>query len=86
MTMNKIKCLPTYTTGFLVMSMELEQKSMVKIDLYNITGQFITTLESQMYPAGKNNVLADISQYPAGLYHIKFVSGTETVSCKISKH
>jgi hypothetical protein len=85
MLLNNIRCLPTITTGFLVLSMELMQTMPVQIDLYNLQGQRISSIDKQIFPAGNNKVMADISQNPAGMYFVRFSTDSETVSLKIVK-
>jgi len=86
MIFNKIRCFPEVTTGFLVLSMELQESATVAIDLYNMHGQKVMQIESQTYPAGTSRIIADISLNPAGMYLVRLRAGQETVTIKVMKN
>lgn len=86
MIINNIRCMPAVTTGFLVLSMELQESVPVAIDLYTLQGQKVTQIESQTFPAGSNRIIADISMNPAGMYLVRFSAGKEAVTFKVLKN
>ena len=85
MILNNIRCLPTVTTGFLVLSMDLLQTLPVQIDLFNLQGQRVTTIEKQIFHAGNNKIIADISQSPSGIYFVRFTIDSESIALKVIK-
>ncbi len=86
MIINNIRCMPAVTTGFLVLSMELQESVAVAIDLYTLQGQKVTQIESQTFPAGPNRIIADISMNPAGMYLVRFSAGLEAITFKVVKN
>ena len=47
---------------------ELPESGLVKVDVFSVTGQFITTLNSGFLPAGINSVVVDASSWSSGIY------------------
>ncbi len=61
---------PTTTIQF-----GLPEKSKVQITVYNITGEFVTTLANGEYPAGYHQVTFDASGLASGIYLYRFKAG-----------
>lgn len=86
MILNNIRCVPTVTTGFLILCMDLQESAPVQIGLYNLQGQKVSHIESQTYPAGQNRIIADISMSPPGMYLVRFSTNNEAITFKIVKN
>ena len=50
----------------------LPEASLVKLDIYSITGQKINTLVNGFVPAGNHNVIFDGSRIGSGIYLYRF--------------
>ncbi len=83
--LSSIRSKSTITRGNLIFDMDLQQSTFVQIDLYNSQGVYVTNIEKRNYTAGKNNVIADISQLPTGLYFVRFKVQNESFTFKILK-
>jgi photosystem II stability/assembly factor-like uncharacterized protein len=61
-----------------MISYELPFSTHVKITVYNITGQEITTLVNEEQHAGSQSVKIDMNNYPSGVYFYRLTAGTFT--------
>ena len=53
----------------------LPEKTFVEIELFNLIGEKIETIQSQNYPHGKHTIIYDRKHLPAGTYFYRLSSG-----------
>ncbi|MEX2573122.1 MAG: T9SS type A sorting domain-containing protein [Balneolaceae bacterium] len=53
---------------------DLPEPQQVRMDLYSITGQHISTLTDRQYPAGRHMIELNASSLASGIYFYRFVS------------
>ena len=70
---------PTITIDF-----SLQKKSQVKIDIYDINGLFISTLENSYIENGTHRYVWDASSYASGIYLIKLTQNNTQIVRRIS--
>ena len=64
-------------------SFDLPRASAVRIDVFNITGQKVTTLIEDYLGAGSHTVTFDGSKLASGVYHYRLIAGDHTESKKM---
>lgn len=74
---------PNPSIGQIKLSYQLKTKAPVKINLFDITGQLIRTLENGSQHSGRYNVSYDISNLPNGIYIATLEAGNQKSSTKI---
>lgn len=67
-----LQLLPNPTTTTTQIAFQLEQAAAVKVEIYNINGQLVTTIAEQRKTAGKNLISID-NQLVTGTYLVKLV-------------
>jgi hypothetical protein len=65
---------------------QLNDNAHVQIDIYNITGKFVSQVLDESYPAGKHSVKWNAASYPRGVYFIRLSTEghTETMKCVLN--
>jgi flagellar hook assembly protein FlgD len=56
-------------------SFNLPENSNVHIEIYNVLGQKVDSINLKHLPSGKHTVLWDGSEYPSGVYLYKISAG-----------
>lgn len=82
----RLAVMPNPVFSDAVISFELKERSQFEINIYDITGKCIYSVEQRQHAAGLQNLkLNDISaQLGAGLYFISLSAGKQKASCKFS--
>ena len=62
---------------------EQENTTNIKIDIYDIEGNFINTVTNMSYPQGKHSIQWDASTYPSGIYIYFLSSENDRLSGKM---
>jgi hypothetical protein len=63
--------LPNPATHLAALTFELSETSKVEIQVFNILGDLLFNLESNVYNKGNNSVILKVEDYPVGTYLIK---------------
>jgi hypothetical protein len=63
----------------------LDTESLVKIELYDLTGKLLHQLAAQYITSGDNLLQLDVRHFSTGLYIAKTISGDKTYYTKLSK-
>ena len=69
---------PTTTLEF-----ELATDGLVKLNIYNLAGQFMTTAFNQQKPAGRYRVQINAENWPSGIYFARLRSGGKVLTRKM---
>ncbi|PKP21387.1 MAG: hypothetical protein CVU05_06890 [Bacteroidetes bacterium HGW-Bacteroidetes-21] len=79
---NQFEIFPNPASSVLNISMELKENNHVTIELYDISGRKIMTLNNSDLYSGKQTLSFDISAIPAGLYICKIMAGENILESK----
>jgi len=66
-------------------SFQLDQSSDVKLEIYNMNGQLITTLKDQVLETGNHEVIFDANALPSGIYTYVLRAGNHVENGKMIK-
>jgi photosystem II stability/assembly factor-like uncharacterized protein len=66
-----------------VIGYELQTGGIVKIDIFNIQGELVSSLENVYRPAGYHDVLWDAQNMPSGVYFYRLTAGSKSISKKM---
>ena len=69
---------PNPAMGQSVLKFSLAEESILSLQLYNSLGDLILQLNESKYGAGTHQIQFDVSNYPAGVYHLK-VTGVKDI-------
>lgn len=64
-------------------SLDLEKSKNVTITLFDMVGHKVTTIASEQYSAGKNEIKYDASSLPKGMYFIQITDGKNSSTMKM---
>ena len=67
-----------------IVNFSLPFRSIVKIDLYSLLGEKISTLVESQFAEGDNSLSLNLSAYTSGIYLLNFRSGSYSKTVKIS--
>jgi len=67
-----------------IVRFSLPVRSFVKIELYTLLGERISTLAEKQFEAGENFVLINLSDYASGIYLLNITSASVAKTMKIS--
>jgi photosystem II stability/assembly factor-like uncharacterized protein len=80
---DKFNIYPNPASTFATISFETDQNSMVNIEVYDITGRNIMSVNPEMKQAGSHLSELNISSLKQGLYYVVLKSGGKTASAKL---
>ena len=80
---NAIRYSPNPASGQAVVTISLEQPDHVAMELYDLTGRQVFKNRTAMLPAGKQEIVLDVSGYPAGIYTSRIQVGNKILTGKI---
>jgi len=66
---------PNPFNAFTLIKYELPQQSYVRIDIYDILGRNIVTIQDGLQPAGKHQIVWDAEGYSSGIYFYQLQAG-----------
>ncbi len=66
------------------MGFNVKQESVVKIQLYSMTGELLAVVHESMMNSGVHEIIYDLSAYDPGLYLIRFTTGEQRVYRKLN--
>jgi hypothetical protein len=81
----KLKTYPNPTTDNTTLTFNLEKTSNVVVQVYNISGVLVKTIQSKNVEAGAQTLTVDGSDLQNGTYIVKFVAGKQTETVKFIK-
>jgi len=67
-----------------MISFELTQASDVRLDVFNVMGQRVSTLVNNDMQPGHHSIEWDASNYSSGVYFAKLVSGENSTTIRMS--
>ncbi len=70
-------------SGIAIISYNLAKASSVQIDLFDIQGRKLNTIEEGNKQAGTYTYQYDCSYLPGGIYFVKFMAGTQVIQRKL---
>jgi hypothetical protein len=76
---------PNPTNGVANLNFQSPSMDSAEISVYNNVGQLMQIISNFQTYKGKNQTELDLSQYPAGLYHIRIKQGDETQTQRLQK-
>jgi len=76
---------PNPTTETITLQMQLSQSENIKIEIYNINGQLLRTLDNGMLPAGVNYIALPVSTLASGTYFVTLSTAKERFTKKFIK-
>ncbi len=76
---------PNPAQSQLTIEFELAETKNVSIEIRNILGQTVTTINNRVFPYGKNKIEIDVSEFSKGLYFIQLQRENKIVSKKFVK-
>ena len=65
-------------------SFNLTEKETVAIDIYNIIGEKVLSIENESYQAGKHQIQVNAENLSSGMYFVKLTAGKYSSTQKIS--
>ncbi|NQV17558.1 MAG: DUF362 domain-containing protein [Armatimonadetes bacterium] len=74
--------LPTHNVTNIHFSLTLNQN--VKLDIYNVKGQKITSLTDKFMAKGSHNIVWNVKNVSSGVYFVKLKAGTSSVTRKLT--
>lgn len=72
-----IKLSPNPFTDAIKIDIELDKKYLVSVKLYNLEGQFITTIVDKLMPSGNHTLTDDLSHLDSGIYLLEIKIGNK---------
>ena len=83
----KSRVLTSYPNPFnatTTISYTLPEPALVKIKIYNVLGQLVTTLVDEQKQAGTHSVKFDASQLASGVYYYRLTAGSYAETRKLN--
>lgn len=80
-----VKAYPSPVVNNLTISIDLSKSEELTLDIYNLIGENIYSLNKAMYSSGKNTIQVDFSDFPGGAYFVKVFGKEEQYTMKIMK-
>jgi len=74
---SNVSVFPNPAKDNFTVSYDLNAAGSVNIDLYNIKGQFVTSIQEGLMQAGNNKALAHVSGFAPGVYYVKVLAGEQ---------
>ncbi|MBN2213692.1 MAG: T9SS type A sorting domain-containing protein [Bacteroidales bacterium] len=86
LTKNYLNILPNPAKGIVNVSFALDAPGKVRLNIYDITGKIIETLESGYLDAGPNTIKLDFTDKSGAQYIINIITGNSVLTGKICKN
>ncbi len=80
---DQISVFPVPANDHISINYSLAKEENTTVELYNIQGQQVRSIQSGLMPTGSNKVQADITGLPIGIYFLRITAGGEMAVKKI---
>lgn len=80
-----VSAFPNPASDLVTINFTLPEKSRINVELFNSNGQLLKTLANSVFDAGANQLVFNSTQFPDGIYWIRFTSESNVETIKLIK-